>query len=187
MSPNRRSAAPVSPRASLRAAMLFAGFAVIGASGAYAEGGGKTVAQAKLQDAQGRDAGTVTLSQGKDMLHGSVSVTGISPGSHGLHIHTTGKCDAPGFTTAGGHLNPDGKQHGLQNPMGAHQGDLPDIVVGPDGSGKATFMPHTTLATLFDADGSAFVVHAGPDDNKTDPSGNSGGRLLCGVLQKIGK
>ncbi|HEX7822905.1 MAG TPA: superoxide dismutase family protein [Sphingobium sp.] len=145
----------------------------------------KPVARALLHDAQGREAGSVTLTVENGMVHGVVDVNGISPGSHGIHLHTTGKCDAPGFTTAGGHLNPDGKQHGLQNPLGAHQGDLPDVIVGADGTGHGTFIAHTTLPALFDADGAALVVHAGPDDNKTDPSGNSGGRILCGVLQQI--
>lgn len=147
----------------------------------------KPVATAVLHDAQGREAGLVTLSGTDGMFDGIVDVTGISAGSHGIHLHTTGKCDAPAFTTAGGHLNPEGKQHGLLNPLGAHQGDLPDVVVGADGKGHGSFMAHTTLATLFDADGTAFVVHAGPDDGKTDPSGNSGGRILCGVLEKSGK
>lgn len=145
------------------------------------------VATSVLHDAQGREAGTVALTLDGGMLHGIVDVNGISPGSHGIHIHATGKCDAPGFTTAGGHLNPAGKQHGLHNPLGSHQGDLPDVIVGADGKGHGSFMAHTTLATLFDADGAAFVVHAAPDDGKTDPSGNSGGRILCGVLEKSGK
>ena len=89
------------------------------------------------------------------------------------------------FTTAGGHLNPDSKQHGLENPMGAHQGDLPEIIVAADGTGHATFPARTTLDTLFDADGAAFVVHAAADDNKTDPTGNSGARILCGVLERM--
>lgn len=147
-------------------------------------GGGKPVAWAKLYDAQGKEAGHVKLMQGKDAVSGVVSAGGIAPGAHGIHIHTTGKCDAPGFTTAGGHLNPDGKQHGLQNPQGPHQGDLPDLIAGADGKGRATFAAHTSVERLFDTDGSAFIVHAGADDGKTDPSGNSGARVLCGVFQK---
>lgn len=146
----------------------------------------KPGAQAKLYDAQGREAGFVMLTLDKDRLQGAVTVNGISPGPHGIHIHAVGKCEAPGFTSAGGHLNPDSKQHGLQNPMGAHQGDLPEIMVGADGTGHGTFTAHTTLATLFDADGAAFVVHAAADDNRTDPTGNSGARILCGVLSPVG-
>lgn len=148
-------------------------------------GGGKPIGWAKLQDAKGADAGTVKLFAGTDgAIHGVADVTGATPGEHGIHLHTTGKCEGPAFTTAGGHLNPDGKQHGLQNPQGAHQGDLPNIVVGADGKGHATFTAHTTEAAIFDADGTALVVHAAPDDGKTDPSGNSGARILCGVIEK---
>jgi len=142
-------------------------------------------AQAKLYDAAGREAGFVVLTLKGDDLTGAITVNGISPGPHGIHIHAVGKCEAPGFTTAGGHLNPDSKQHGLENPMGAHQGDLPEIIVAADGTGHATFPARTTLDTLFDADGAAFVVHAAADDNKTDPTGNSGARILCGVLERM--
>ncbi|MET0239731.1 MAG: superoxide dismutase family protein, partial [Sphingobium sp.] len=133
---------------------------------------------------QGRDAGTVVLAADGDAIKGMAQVKGIAAGAHGIHIHTTGKCEGPAFTSAGGHLNPDGKKHGLQNPEGSHQGDLPDLVVAADGTGKGSFTAHTSVASLFDADGSAVVVHAAPDDGKTDPSGNSGARLLCGVLEK---
>ncbi|CAN5126397.1 superoxide dismutase family protein [soil metagenome] len=142
-------------------------------------------AQAKLYDAAGREAGFVMVTLKGDDLTGAVNVNGISPGPHAIHLHAVGKCEAPGFTTAGGHLNPDSKQHGLENPMGAHQGDLPEMIVGTDGTGHATFPARTTLETLFDADGAAFVVHAAADDNKTDPTGNSGARILCGVLERI--
>lgn len=143
-------------------------------------------AQAKLYDAEGREAGFVMLTEKGDGLNGVVNVNGVPAGSHGIHIHSVGKCEAPGFTSAGPHLNPAGKQHGLMNPMGAHEGDLPDLIVAADGTGHASFVAHTTIAALFDADGAAFVVHAGPDDMKTDPSGNSGARILCGVLEKVG-
>jgi len=144
-------------------------------------------AEAKLFDAAGREAGYVMLSVKGDMLTGVVNVTGQTPGAHGMHIHAVGKCEGPAFASAGPHLNPDGRQHGLENPMGAHQGDLPELVVGADGKGHVTFSAHTSLAALFDTDGTSFVVHASPDDNKTDPSGNSGARILCGVLTPIGK
>lgn len=164
------------------------GGVLLAADAAHHDGhGGKPVAWAKLHDAQGREAGVVKLTLGEHGLNGMATVNGIAPGAHGIHLHTTGKCDAPGFTTAGGHLNPDAKQHGLQNPQGSHQGDLPDLVVGADGKGHGMFVAHTTIDTLFDADGTAVVVHAAPDDGKTDPSGNSGARILCGVLEKPGK
>ena len=113
----------------------------------------------------------------------TIAATGLPAGVHGVHIHTTGKCDAPDFTTAGGHWNPTGKMHGSENPMGPHEGDLPNLTVGADGSGNLTFtVAGASLATMLDADGAAFVVHAGSDDYKTDPSGNSGGRIACGVF-----
>jgi Cu-Zn family superoxide dismutase len=117
-----------------------------------------------------------------------IDLSGIPPGPHGLHLHTTGKCDGPGFTTAGGHLNPTGRQHGVNNPSGSHLGDLPNLTA--DAAGRISARIHfggdpQALATaLFDADGSALVLHAAADDYKTDPAGNSGARIACGVLDK---
>jgi Cu-Zn family superoxide dismutase len=117
------------------------------------------------------------------------NVSGQASGEHGIHLHTTGKCEAPGFTSAGGHLNPTEHQHGSLNPAGPHVGDLPNIIVGPDGNGmiesRLTGTAADILANLFDADGTAIVLHAGPDDYKTDPSGNSGGRIACGALLRF--
>ncbi|MFT3967792.1 MAG: superoxide dismutase family protein [Sphingobium sp.] len=178
------------PLLSLGALVALGGGAALQAQGASQHAGhggapGKPpLAWAKLLDAQGREAGRVRLAAGEHGLDGVVDVTGIAPGAHGIHLHTTGKCEAPDFASAGGHLNPDARQHGLQNPQGSHQGDLPDLIVGADGKGHGMFTAHTTEATIFDADGTAFVVHAAPDDGKTDPSGNSGARILCGVLEK---
>jgi Cu-Zn family superoxide dismutase len=98
-----------------------------------------------------------------------------------------GKCDAPDFTSAGPHFNPTGKQHGALNPQGSHAGDLPNLNVGPDGTGRLeTATEQITLGpgatSLWDADGSALVVHAAPDDFTTDPTGNAGGRIACGIL-----
>jgi Cu-Zn family superoxide dismutase len=98
-------------------------------------------------------------------------------------VHTTGLCDAPDFTTAGPHWNPTAMKHGTMNPQGPHEGDLPNLIVGTDGRGTLGItIPGATMAGLFDTDGSALVVHAGADDLMTDPSGNSGGRIACGVL-----
>lgn len=139
-------------------------------------------AAATLQNSAGDKVGTVTLSDMGDHLMGKIEVSGLTPGPHGVHIHAVGKCDAPDFASAGGHLNPDGKQHGLENPAGSHQGDLPQLVADADGKASLQFTARSSMAALLDADGAAFVVHAGPDDQKTDPSGNSGGRILCGVF-----
>ena len=108
----------------------------------------------------------------------------MPPGTHGAHVHTVGRCDPPAFETAGSHWNPTTMKHGTMNPQGPHQGDLPNLVV--DGGGRGTIgatIPGATLASLLDADGAAVVIHASADDLRTDPSGNSGGRIACGVLQ----
>ena len=115
-------------------------------------------------------------------------MVGLSPGAHGVHLHTTGSCTAPDFASAGAHLNPGGHQHGTSNPAGPHLGDLPNITVGSAGTGTVSATLSGTredvLARLFDADGTAVVVHANADDYRTDPSGNSGGRIACGVLTR---
>ena len=146
------------------------------------------LASASLALADGSPAGTASLhvSHGKASLR--LALKGLPPGVHGIHLHAVGKCEAPEFKTAGGHLNPAMHQHGTLNPMGHHLGDLPNVTA--DATGRVT----TTLplesdaaslpAALFDADGTALVIHAGPDDYKTDPSGNSGGRIACGVLTR---
>lgn len=148
-----------------------------------------TLAQAALTDASGASVGSVQIEQTGSELALVAQVRGLSPGQHGIHMHTTGKCEAPGFTTAGGHLNPTAHQHGSMNPAGPHLGDLPNITVAPDGTGSVRAPLNgpaaPLLASLFDADGTAVVVHAGPDDYKTDPSGNSGGRIACGVLTRV--
>ena len=144
---------------------------------AYAEG--------ILYNADGAHTGTVTLTPEGDHLKGYVEVTGgLAAGAHGMHIHTVGECKLKDFASAGGHLNPTGKQHGMQNPNGPHQGDLPMLTADAGGMGKSSFTAPTTLDTLFDADGSSFVIHAGVDDMKTDPAGNSGARVMCAVLYR---
>jgi Cu-Zn family superoxide dismutase len=116
-------------------------------------------------------------------------VKGLPSGKHGFHLHAVGKCDPPEFTTAGAHFNPGRKRHGLKSAQGPHAGDLPNLEVGADGSGKLEYVTKlVTLgsgpASLFDADGTALVIHANPDDDVTDPTGNSGGRIACGTLRK---
>jgi Cu-Zn family superoxide dismutase len=112
----------------------------------------------------------------------------MPPGKHGIHVHAVGRCEAPEFKTAGAHFNPTDKQHGLQNPAGAHSGDLPNLVVDQEGRGKATFTAKgATLGegkgSLLGPEGTALVIHADPDDEKTDPAGNSGARIACGVIR----
>jgi Cu-Zn family superoxide dismutase len=113
----------------------------------------------------------------------------MPPGPRGVHIHEVGKCDGPQFTTAGEHFNPDKKQHGTLNPQGAHAGDLPNLTIAADGTGRLeTMTERVTLGagatSLLDADGSSIIVHGSPDDFKTDPTGNSGARIACGVIVK---
>ena len=143
-------------------------------------------ASAIVKDASGRELGTLTLADGSGGITVSGTLRGMAPGDHGIHIHTTGACEAPGFTTAGGHWNPMSKMHGTQNPAGPHYGDMMNITVGADSS--ASVQLTTTGGSLhgadmlMDADGAAVVVHATADDYKTDPSGNSGDRVACGVV-----
>lgn len=161
---------------------------LLGACASVSEAPGNRVAVANLAFANGQPAGTAQLLAAGDHVSLSVSLAGVSPGPHGIHLHMVGSCEASSFTSAGGHLNPGGKQHGTENPMGSHLGDLPNIDIGADGTGSLTAALHGTrdevLSQVFDADGTAIVLHAGPDDYKTDPAGNSGGRIACGVLQR---
>lgn len=144
--------------------------------------------QATLQLANGLPAGTARLLSSDSQVNISIAVTGISEGSHGVHLHMVGSCEAPDFNSAGGHLNPESREHGMQNPAGPHLGDLPNITVGSAGTGTVSATLHGTrdqvLSRIFDADGTAVVVHASADDYRTDPSGNSGGRVACGVLNR---
>ena len=146
-------------------------------------------AEAVLKDASGATVGHATArQQGGDLLV-TVTASNQTPGAHGAHIHMTGDCTPPGFTTAGGHWNPTGTHHGLSNPQGPHKGDLPNLDVGSDGQGTLSFsVPGASIEgganALLDADGAAFVIHGGPDDMMSDPAGNSGPRVACGVFVK---
>ena len=141
-------------------------------------------ATATLTTANGVDVGRATATEVAGGVRFTLDAKAMPPGTHGAHIHTVGRCDAPDFTTAGGHWNPTGTKHGSMNPQGPHEGDLPNLIIGTDGRGTIGMtIPGATMAGLLDADGAAFVVHAGPDDLMTDPAGNSGGRIACGVFQ----
>ena len=140
-------------------------------------------ATAMLKTGTGLDAGRAVATEVAGGIRYTVDVKGLPAGTHGAHIHTTGRCDAPDFTTAGGHWNPTAMKHGSMNPQGPHEGDLPNMIVGTDGRGTlGVTVPGATMAGLLDTDGAAIVIHAGPDDLMTDPSGNSGGRIACGVF-----
>jgi Cu-Zn family superoxide dismutase len=140
-------------------------------------------AVAMLQTADGQPAGRATAAEAPGGLAITLNVEGLAPGEHGVHVHTTGSCEAPKFESAGGHWNPTERHHGLDNPQGHHAGDMPNLTVAADGTGKLEYtLADGTFAGLLDADGSAFVVHAMRDDQKTDPSGDSGDRIACGVF-----
>src|SRR5262245_28260551 len=155
--------------------------------------GGASRAHGTFVDATGASVGWVQLVEdARRTVHVNVHVDGLAPGRHGIHIHSVGAC-SPTFAAAGGHYNPLGHQHGLLNPSGAHAGDLPNLIVNPDGVGRltgvtdgVTISPGPT--TLFDetagAVGSAFIIHANEDDQLTDATnGNSGARIACAVIE----
>lgn len=141
----------------------------------------------QLLGANGELRGTVSLAQTKQGTRVTAQVNGLAPGVYAIHLHAVGQCTPPDFKSAGGHFNPTVHQHGSLNPAGPHMGDLPNIEVGADGNGKldATVAGLTLKggsAPLLDADGASVVLHAGADDYKTDPSGNSGARIACGTI-----
>ena len=148
---------------------------------------------AAMRDSAGRGLGTVRVLLTSDGVRLTGALTGLAAGEHGLHFHQVGRCErgeTPTFASAGGHYNPAGRQHGTLNPAGPHAGDLPNVTVGADGrlalpdSGVTAAMSDSARAGLLDADGTALMVHAQADDYRTDPSGNSGARVACGVLAR---
>lgn len=142
-------------------------------------------AAAIVRDAAGRTLGTLTIAETAQGLVTSGTLRGLPPGPHGIHLHAVGRCEAP-FATAGGHWNPTSRMHGFDNPQGSHLGDMRNITVAPDSSVAVSVATRGgTLrgaAGLIDADGAAIVVHAGADDYRTDPAGNSGARVACGIV-----
>lgn len=177
--------APAKPPIKPAAARPASGAALPGAA-APAAVAGPPFALAELRHADGTPAGIARFRPKGDHIVLEIALAGIPPGVHGIHLHAVGKCDAPGFTTAGPHLNPLGHQHGMDNPMGSHLGDLPNLTADANGRVGARFGlnqdPASLSRALFDADGTAIVLHAGEDDYRTDPAGNSGARIACGVL-----
>lgn len=144
---------------------------------------GGRIMVAQLRTAQGADVGRATAREVAGGVRFTADVKGLPAGTHGLHVHTVGRCDPPAFESAGPHWNPTTAKHGVNNPQGPHLGDLPNVVIGADGRGTAAMvMPGATLAGLMDADGATMMVHASADDLQTDPSGNSGARIACGVF-----
>ncbi|MBV7265788.1 superoxide dismutase family protein [Erythrobacter ani] len=144
------------------------------------------IAAAELTDRQNDPVGRVILVRSEDALSLKLELGGLEPGVKAFHLHTTADCSAPDFTSAGGHLNPDGNTHGSLSEGGKHLGDLPNITVGEDGTVDETFALSGTaadvLAAIFDADGTAVMIHQGPDDYVSDPAGAAGPRIACGEL-----
>jgi Cu-Zn family superoxide dismutase len=160
------------------------------AAAAFADTAPKS-AHANIMDAKGAKIGTATFKTGKDGVQVNVKVSGLTAGDHGIHIHTVGKCEGPAFTTAGGHFNPTSAHHGANNTADPHPhlGDLPNLKVDANGKGSASFAAKgVTLGeganSLFHDGGTSLVIHAKADDLMSDPSGNSGDRIACGVIEK---
>ena len=151
-------------------------------------------ASAIMYNAGGSPVGTAQIWQDKNgLVYVDIASLSLPAGTHGIHFHEVGKCDgstSTPFSTAGGHYNPMGKEHGLENPKGPHAGDNPNIVIPASGIGKVAFSTNLVsltpgTASLFDADGSSLVIHAAADDQMTNPAGNSGARIACGVVRAL--
>lgn len=148
----------------------------------------KPFASGTFRNAAGDRVGLATLTDSANTVRLGVSASQLSPGPHGLHFHARGTCTPPDFTSAGSHFNPDGRKHGRLDPEGPHLGDLPNLIAGSDGSADTSFTVAHDLAgagarSLLQPGGTALVIHARADDERTDPSGNSGDRVACAVIE----
>jgi len=149
---------------------------------------GRSSVEADLAGADGRARARASVSEESGSLSVRIEAQGLPPGAYGAHIHSAGRCDPPDFASAGPHWNPAARQHGRENPQGMHKGDLPNLMVGTDGRGSFQYrvegasLRGNSGPALLDSDGAAVVIHSAADDYRTDPSGNSGARIACGVL-----
>jgi Cu-Zn family superoxide dismutase len=172
----------------MRTRGLLAGAAVLALSGCAAAGAIANTQTITLRDATGRTVGTALISPATEGVQVVLSASQLPAGVHGVHIHQNGQCDAPDFTTAGPHFNPTNRQHGTENPAGPHGGDLPNLTVDANlrgtmsGVARGVTLEGEGANSVRKDGGTALVVHATADDYRTDPSGNSGARIACGVI-----
>jgi Cu-Zn family superoxide dismutase len=176
--------------------MMTAMLMVAGCAGGGATSMGKTVGEppaiivnSEFVGSRGEVLGSIQVTQEREGARFVATVTGLPPGTYGVHLHEFGRCDWPGFASSGGHFNPTNRQHGHLNPAGEHAGDLPNLVVGDDRRGVMDVVrPGLRLADgdapLLDLNGASMMIHAAPDDYKTDPTGNSGARIACAILAR---
>ncbi len=168
--------------------------AALTACGGHARGPGgeplpDPIATADLENPAGKQIGVASFSETAGGARLGLSVSDLPPGEHGMHLHQSGSCTPPKFESAGGHFNPSRKKHGSENPDGPHAGDLPNLNVRPDGSADTSFTVSRDLlgsgpGSILKSGGAAVVIHAKPDDYRTDPSGASGDRIACGVVTR---
>jgi superoxide dismutase, Cu-Zn family len=180
----------------LTLALILSAFAPAVYSPAYSDdkmastaGEAPTAVTADIVDVSGKKIGVVQAKQTKKGVEFTVNVSGLTPGMHGIHVHSVGKCETPDFKSAGGHFAMPDQHHGLENAKGPHMGDLPNLVVAKDGTAKTTFTDQSiTLQpgnnSLMKSGGTALIIHADKDDQHSDPAGNAGGRIACAVLSE---
>ena len=170
----------------LRCASLLAAIAISSLPSIVSVEAAET-AKAVLKDAKGEDMGSVSLTQTSAGVLLQLSLKGVPAGEHAFHIHAVGKCEPPGFDSAGGHFNPGGAHHGISSGPG-HAGDMPNLHVPASGAldlevlNAAITLDKDKPNSVFHPGGTAIVIHAGKDDYLSDPAGNAGGRIICGVI-----